>query len=59
MHIETDASDFTTGVILSMLCNDEKWHPCAYLSKGLNDIEQNYNVHDKEMLSIIRALEAW
>jgi hypothetical protein len=42
-----------------MLCEDEKWHPCAYLSKGLNDVERNYDVHDKEMLGIIRALEAW
>ena len=39
MRIETDASDFATGAILSMLCDDEKWHPCAYLSKGLNDVE--------------------
>ena len=59
MRIETDASDFATGAILSMLCEDEKWHPCAYLSKGLNNVEQNYNVHDKEMLSIMRALEVW
>jgi hypothetical protein len=36
-----------------MLCEDEKWHPCAYLSKGLNDVERNYDVHDKEMLGII------
>jgi RNase H-like domain found in reverse transcriptase len=36
-----------------MLCEDEKWHPCAYLSQGLNDVERNYNVHDKEMLGII------
>ena len=53
MRIETDASDFATGTVLPMLCDDEKWHPCAYLSKGLNDVEQNYNVHDKEMLSIM------
>jgi hypothetical protein len=42
-----------------MLCEDEKWHPCAYLSKGLNDVERNYDVHYKEMLGIIRVLEAW
>ena len=59
MRIETDALDFATGAVLSMLCKDNKWHPCAYLSKGLNDVECNYDVHDKEMLSIMRALEAW
>jgi len=59
LHVESDASDFATGAVLSMLCEDEKWHPCAFLSKGLNDVERNYDVHDKEMLGIIRALEAW
>jgi len=42
-----------------MSCEDEKWHPCAFLSKGLNNVERNYDVHDKEMLGIIQALEAW
>jgi len=51
--VESDASDFATGAVLSMLCEDEKWHPCAFLSKGLNDIERNYDIHDKEMLGII------
>ena len=55
----SDASDFATGAVLSMLCEDEKWHPCAFLSKGLNDVERNYDVHDKEMLGIIQALETW
>ena len=31
--VESDASDFATGAVLSMLCEDEKWHPCAFLSK--------------------------
>ena len=42
-----------------MKCDDDKWHPCAYLSKGMTDVERNYDVHDKEMLGIMRALEAW
>jgi len=59
LRVESDASDFTTGAILSMKCDDGKWHSCAYLSKGLNDVEQNYDVHDKEMLGIMHALESW
>ena len=42
-----------------MKCDDDKWHPCAFLSKGMTDVERNYDVHDKEMLGIMRALEAW
>ena len=59
LHVESDASNFATGAVLSMKCDDGKWHPCAYLSKGLNDVEQNYNVYNKEMLGIMRALESW
>jgi len=31
----------------------------AYLSKLLNETEQNYEIHDKEMLAVIKRLEAW
>ncbi len=31
----------------------------AYLSKLLSEIKQNYEIHDKEMLVVIRELEAW
>jgi len=57
--VESDASDYATGAVLSMLCKDKKWHLCAFLSKGLNDVERNYDVHDKELLGIMCALEGW
>ena len=38
---------------------DKLWRPVAFLSKSLNEIERNYEIHDKEMLVIIRGLEAW
>src|ERR1700724_2128970 len=59
MCVKSDASDLATGAVLSIECDNGKWHPCAFLSKGLNDVERNYDVHDKEMLGIMRALEAW
>jgi len=59
LRVESDASDFATGAVLSMKCKDDKWRPCAFYSKSLNDVESNYDVHDKEMMGIIRALEAW
>ena len=31
----------------------------AFLSKSLNEMERNYEIHDKEMLAIIRGLENW
>ena len=31
----------------------------AHISKLLNEAEKNYKIHNKEMLAIIRCLEAW
>ena len=53
----TDASGFATGTILeqpdALIC----WHPVAYHSKSLQPAERNYEIHDKELLAIVRALE--
>jgi len=38
---------------------DNKWHPVAFLSKSLSPVERNYEIHDKEMLEIVRVLEEW
>ena len=54
-----DVSDYATGGVLSMECEDKLWRPVAFLSKSLNETERNYEIHDKEMLVIIRGLEAW
>ena len=59
MRVEADASDYATGGVLSMKCKDEKWRLVAFISKSLNAIERNYKIHDKEMLAVIRCLEAW
>ena len=59
MRVEADASDFVMGRVLSMKGEDEKWKLVAYISKLLNEAKRNYEVHDKEMLAIIRCLEAW
>jgi hypothetical protein len=59
-RVEADSSDFATGAVLSQQSDlDEKWHPIAFFSKSLSEVERNYEIHDKEMLAIIRALEDW
>lgn len=58
-RIETDASNYATGAILSQQDNEGKWHPCAYLSKSMAPAERNYDIYDKELLAIMRALEEW
>ena len=59
MRVEADASDYAMGGVLSTKCEDGKQRPVAFISKSLNATEQNYKIHDKEMLAVIRCLEAW
>jgi len=59
IRVEADASDYATGGVLSTKCEDGKWRPVAFISKLLNVTERNYEIHDKEMLAVIRCLEAW
>ena len=59
-RIKTDSSDFASRAVLSQqLPEEEKWHPVAFYSKSLSLVEWNYEIHDKEMLAIIHALEEW
>ena len=57
--MEVDASDYVTRGVLSTKCEDGKWRPVAFISKLLNTTEQNYKIYNKEMLAVIRCLEAW
>ena len=59
LRVEVNASDYAMEGVLSMEGKDGKWRPVAFLSKSLNETERNYEIHDKEMLAIIRGLEAW
>ena len=59
MRMEVDALDYVMGGVLSMECEDGLWRPVAFLLKSLNETERNYEIHDKEMLAIVRGLEVW
>ena len=59
MRVEADALDYATGGMLSLKCEDGKWRLVAFISKLLNATEWNYKIHNKEMLAVIRCLEAW
>ena len=59
MKIEVDASDYTTEGVLSIEGEDRRQRLVAFLFKSLNETERNYEIHDKEMLAIIRGLESW
>ena len=54
--IETDASAFATGAILSQH-HSKTLHPVAFHSKEITNTEKNYDVHDKEMLAIVQGFK--
>ena len=58
IRIETNVSDI---IIKTCLCQkyDGKWHPVIYFSKKLTSAEQNYEIHDEELLAIVTALKTW
>ena len=58
-RLETDASDFALGAILSQLCADNRWHPIAFLSGKFQPAEVNYDMHDKEMTTIVATFKEW
>src|SRR5258705_6348232 len=57
--LECDTSNFATRVVLSQAQADGMHQPIAFMSKGFSDAEHNYQIHDKEMLAIMRALDEW
>jgi len=58
-RVEADALNFAMGGVLSVKCEDNLWQLVTFISKALNETERNYEIHDKEMLGVIRCLEAW
>ena len=56
--LEWNASNYAIGAVLSIL-KEDKWHPVTYHSHFMLPAEHNYPIANKEMLSIIRALEIW
>ena len=54
--METDASDFALGAILSQE-HEGFYHPVAFHSRQFSGHEINYDVHDKELLAIVDSFK--
>ena len=56
--METDALDLALGACITQE-RDGKWHPIAYYSRKFTPTEENYDVHDKELMAIVDAMRHW
>ena len=58
-YLETDASAFASGAVLYQLDDDNQLKPCGYISQRFTPTERNYQIYDRELFAIIRALNTW
>jgi hypothetical protein len=57
--VETDASDFALGGTLSQTTKHKQLHPNVFHSRKFSPAEINYEIHDKELLTIVDCFKAW
>jgi hypothetical protein len=57
--VESDSSGYTSGGTLLQKGQDGFWYTVAYFSRRHSPAECNYEIYDKELLAVVRCLEAW
>jgi hypothetical protein len=56
-YLQTDASQFGLGAVLTQFDQDGSEHPIVYLSGKMLPREENYSVAEKECLAIVWAID--
>ncbi len=56
--LKINMSNFAVGACLYQIENEQQ-RPIVYQSKKLSESEKRYEVHDKELLAIVKALQDW
>jgi hypothetical protein len=57
--LKTDSFDYVSVKILSQKKSDDLIKSVTYFSNTLFLVEYNYEIYDKELLTIIRCFEQW
>jgi CRISPR/Cas system CMR-associated protein Cmr5 small subunit len=57
--VETDVSNRVLGEVLSQKFGNGLWYPIAFFSSSMNGAEKNYEIHNKELLAVVKALKEW
>ena len=56
--VTCDASDIGIGAVLEQE-SEHGPHPIAFASRKLSSAENNYPVHERELLAVVYALKEW
>jgi len=56
--LKIDTSDFTVGACLYQI-KDEQQRLIVYWSRKLSELKKRYEIHNKELLVIVKALQDW
>ncbi len=64
IRMETDASEFALGIIISQLFSDlrtgrEIWYSIVFWSRKMTSVERNYKIYDGKLFTIIAAFKEW
>jgi hypothetical protein len=57
--IQTDSSDYVSAGVSYQPDGDVVLHPVSYYSKKHSPAECNYDIYNKELMVVIKALEEW
>jgi len=57
--VQTDASGFAIGAVLSQKQDDGKVRPVAYWSEKLKSAPRNYSATERELMAIVEATQHW
>ena len=58
-QIESNASKYALGAVLTQTDSNGDRHPVAFMSKTFTDTERRYEIYNRELLGIIQALQEW
>jgi hypothetical protein len=55
IYIKSDSFDFVFAEVLSQMRKNDEFHSVTFFSKNLASIECNYEIYDKELLTIVES----
>jgi RNase H-like domain found in reverse transcriptase/Reverse transcriptase (RNA-dependent DNA polymerase) len=58
-QIESDTSKYASGVVLTQTDINGDRHLVEFLLRTFTDTERQYEIYDRELLGIVRALKEW